>query len=123
MTTYLRSYANNGIRANTALRAVHASGAAGAALDAGTEAVRGVSDLLDGSRSAGDVATTVASAGAKGYATGAAASAAATAGGAALASGLGAIGVGAGLATVAAPLALAAVVGWGVSSAWDSIFG
>jgi hypothetical protein len=123
MTTYLHSGANNATRASTALRAAHSCGATGAALDAGTEAVRGVSDLLDGSRSAGDVATSVASAGAKGYATGAAASAAATAGGAALASGLGAIGLGAGLATVAAPLAIAVGVGWAVSSAWDSIFG
>ena len=109
--------------AGATLQAARSGGATGAWIGAGVETVRGLSDLIDGRRDAGEVLVSVAGAGAKGYATGAAASAAATAGGAMLASGLTAVGVGAGAAAVAAPLAVAVGVGWVVSSLWDSVFG
>ena len=115
--------AGSGTLAGAALEAARSGGAAGAAIGAGVEAVRGVVGLIDGSRDAGEVVTTVAKAGAKGYVAGAAASAAATAGSAVVASGLATVGVGAGLATVAAPVAIAVGVGWVVTSVWDSIFG
>ena len=113
----------SGTLAGATLQAARSGGATGAWIGAGVETVRGISDLIDGRRDAGEVLVSVAGAGAKGYATGAAASAAATAGGAVLASGLTAVGVGAGAAAVAAPLAVAVTVGWAVSSLWDSIFG
>lgn len=106
-------------------QAAKTGGAAGAVIGAGIETVKGISDLMDGTRDGGEVAWSVAKAGGKGYATGAAAGAAATAGGAAVASGLAAAGAGAGItviATAAAPIALAVGVGYLVSSLWDSIF-
>lgn len=98
-----------------------ASGATCAAVSAGIEAVRGISDLMDGTRDGSEVAWSVAKAAGKGYAT----SAAATAGGAAVVSSLAAVGAGAGvtaLATAAVPIALAVGVGYLVSSALDVFF-
>jgi hypothetical protein len=115
----------SGTLASATWQAAKAGGAAGAVIGAGIETVKGISDLMDGTRDGGEVAWSVAKAGGKGYATGAAAGAAATAGGAAVASGLAAIGAGAGvtaIATAAAPIALAVGVGYLVSSVWDSIF-
>ena len=106
-------------------QAAKAGGATGAAVSAGIEAVRGISDLMDGTRNGSEVAWSMAKAGGKGYATGAAAGAAATAGGAAVASGLAAVGAGAGvtaLATAAAPIALAIGVGYLVNSVIDAFF-
>lgn len=117
--------AGSGTLGSATLRAAQSGGAAGAALGAGVELVRGVSDLMDGRRDVADVGLSVAKAGAKGYATGAAASAAATAGGAAVTSGLAAVGAGAGLsaaAAVAAPLVIAVGVGWAAASLWDALF-
>lgn len=100
-------------------------GTTGAVVGVGVELVKGVSDLMDGSASGGEVAGRVAKAGVKGYAAGAAASAAATASGAAVATGLGAVGAGAGVtlvATVGAPIAAAVAVGWLATKAVEGIF-
>jgi hypothetical protein len=107
----------SGTLGSATLRAAHSGGTVGAAVGAGVEVVRGISDLMDGSREPEDVALSVAAAGAKGYATGAAASAAATVSSAALMS------VGAGSVMVAAaPVAVAVGVGIAVTSLWDAIF-
>ncbi|WP_298236620.1 hypothetical protein [uncultured Azohydromonas sp.] len=106
-------------------RAAQSGGAMGAAVGAGVEVVKGIGDLIDGRRDAGEVTASVAKAGAKGYATGAAASAAATATGAAVASGVTALGIGASTAaaaTVAAPVVAAVAVGYVVSSLFDALF-
>lgn len=114
--------AGSGTLGGAALQAAKSGGAVGAAVGAGVEVVKGVRDLWNGERDAGEVAGSVAKAGVKGYATGAAASAAATAGGAAVASGMAALGVGAtatAAATVAAPVVVAVAVGYGVSKVCD----
>lgn len=115
----------SGTLASATWQAAKTGGATGAVISAGIETVKGISDLLDGSRDGGEVAWSVAKAGGKGYATGATAAAAATAGGAGVASALATLGAGAGItafATAAAPIIAAVGVGYLVSSAWDSIF-
>lgn len=107
-------------------QAAKSGGAIGAVVEAGIEVVSGIADLANGKRDAGEVAVTVAKAGAKGYVTGASAGAAATAGGALAAEGLAAIGAGATLTTVAtfaAPVVAAFAVGYVVSKAWGWMFG
>lgn len=100
-------------------------GTFGAAVSAGFETIKGVSDLIDGKRDVVEVGASIAKAGAKGYVTGAAASAAATTAGATVATGLagvGATGVLATAATFAAPAVAVIAVGYLVGEIFDSIF-
>ena len=103
-------------------QAAKGGGAVGAAFGAGVEVVRGIGDLMDGTRNCADVAVSTAKAGVKGGASGAAASVAATATGAAVVSGLSALGVTGAVATAttfAAPVAVAIGVGYMVSEVFD----
>lgn len=88
-------------------------GAVGAAVGAGMEAVIGIADLANGRRDAGEVASSVAKAGAKGLVTGAAASTVATGG--LIVTGT----LGAGAIAAAAPVVLAAGVGYAASKVID----
>lgn len=106
-------------------QAAKTGGAAGAALGAGIEVIKGVGDLMDGTADVSEVGVRVAKAGAKGGVSGAAAGASATAAGAATATALtalGVTGVTATVATVAAPLLVAASVGYLASEVFDWIF-
>jgi hypothetical protein len=117
--------AGSGTLSGAALQAAKSGGAVGGMVGAGIEAIGGVRDLINGEKTAGEVAGAVAKAGVKGYASGAAASAAATASGAVVAGGLTTVGAGATLtavATVAAPLVVAAGVGYAVCKAFDWLF-
>ncbi len=106
-------------------QAAKSGGTVGAAVGVGVEVLKGVADLIDGKREAGEVAGAVVKACAKGYAIGAAASAAATASGATVAGALTTIGAGAILttvATVAAPVTIAIGIGYAVSEVFDWLF-
>lgn len=81
--------------------------------------LQGACDLIDGSKSFGEVAANVTKETAGGVLSGAAASAAAT-GAAATAAGL--TGLTATLTVAAAPVAIAIGVGYIVKGLWDSIF-
>ena len=107
-------------------QAAKSGGAVGAAVGVAIEAISGIADLVNGKRDAGEVASAVVTAGAKGYVTGAAAGAAATAGGAAAASALAAVGASGMLAasvTVVVPVAIAVGAGYLVAEIFDWIFG
>lgn len=109
------------------LFAAKTGGVTGAAIGGGIALVQGAGDLMCGKKDLVDVATDVGGAAIKGGVTGAGASMAAVGTGAATAAGLAALGVEAGLlataATVALPVAAAVLVGWGLSSVLDDIFG
>lgn len=108
------------------LSAAKTGGLAGAAIGGGIAIIKGTSDLMDGAKTLEDVAVDVGGAAIKGGITGAGASAAAVGTGAATTAGLALLGVEAGIVATAAtfvlPVAAAALVGWGISSVWDSIF-
>ncbi len=94
----------------------------GGVISGGIAVVQGVGDLLDGSKTAGEVAVTVAKETAGGAFSGAAAGAAATAAGAGAATAVVALGVTGFAATatvVAAPVVAAVAVGYVAKEAWD----
>lgn len=105
-------------------QAARSGGAAGAAIGAGVETVRGIYDLCNGNADALEVTGRVAKAGARGGVSGAAAGAAATAAGAgatAAVAALGVTGLTATAATVAAPVIAAVAIGYVACEAFDSV--
>lgn len=110
---------------NACLGAAKSGGAAGGVVSGGIAVFQGACDLIDGSKSIGEVAANVTKETAGGALSGAAASAAATATGAAVSAGLTAAGITGLTATVtvaAAPVAVAIGVGIIAKGLWDSIF-
>lgn len=105
-------------------QAAKAGGAAGAIISGGVAAVKGCIDLANGRADAGEVASTVVKASAKGGVSGAAAGAAATAAGSgtvAVVSALGLGGMAATALTIGAPIAVAVSVGYLASEAFDGV--